>query len=228
MQNFVFLTKSFKKFFAVMALVSIFLGYQLSQTIYRVNDSYLQRTYKLLAMDEPIDAAAIALSQQIQEWKDMLLRVNDEELYNKHWKAFLAASDNVQNALQRTKTNMRNGGMVTDKVDQLIYEHKSLLSDYLLGQAMLNRQKIDSFHKVDLLVMGVDRKLQHDIAAVKADIENFTKQQLSEIMPPQNYHYLLIGLLGAILLFTMSLAGFIFASYSHGYRSKKTEHLTSS
>jgi hypothetical protein len=103
-----------------------------------------------------------------------------------------------------------------------------LLADYLLGQAMLDRQSEDSIREVDKLVMGVDRKLQQDIVNVKTDIEQFSKQQLSQTIPSQKKHYLLMVLLGALPLFIMALIGLIFASYYYGYNTKKAKQSSSS
>ncbi len=83
------LPRYFKVFVAVTTLVSILGGYLLSQLMYGMNDFYLQRTEKLLAMQGNLDDAAITLGKQVQEWKDMLLRVNESELYSKHRQAFL-------------------------------------------------------------------------------------------------------------------------------------------
>lgn len=78
-----------------------------------MNDYYLQRTERILVMERGLTDATIALGKQIQEWKDMLLRINDTELYNKHRKAFTDASAGVLEALMRTKTAMQNENMNT-------------------------------------------------------------------------------------------------------------------
>lgn len=202
-----------KKFIAVMALLSVFGGYLLSQLIYRMNDDYLQRTERILAMERSLSDATIALGSQIQQWKDMLLRVNDTELYSKHRKAFTDASVAVQEALMRTKTAMQNEGMNTGEIEQLLGEHQALVSDYMFAKVILKPQRIDSYLETDKLVIGVDRKLQQHIAAVKSEIQNFSDQQLKESMPAQRY---LLGLLGASLLFIMSLAGCIFSMRFQG------------
>lgn len=219
MQDSGYLPRSFKIFIAVVTLLSIFGGYQLSQLIYRMNDFYLQRAEQLLAMEGNLDDAAIALGRQIQEWKDMLLRANDIELFSKHRKAFSDSGVRVQEALLRTKTAMQNDGMDTGEIEQLIYEHQSLLSDYLIAQTMLNPRQIDSFREVDKQVIGVDRNLQQHIAIVKTDIVHFSKQQLNGTMPAQGNRYLL-GLLGGLSLLIMSLVGFFFASHFQGNRTR--------
>lgn len=148
------LHRSFAIFFAVMTLVSVFGGYQLSRLLFQMNDSIQQRTDRLMVIEMSLDDASIALGMQIQEWKDMLLRAGDEELYFKHRKAFQDSSVGVQYALLRSKDAMREVGLDTAVIDQLSNEHKALVSNYLLAQARLNPGKIASAHEVDKLVIG--------------------------------------------------------------------------
>lgn len=164
LQDSGYLPKAFVIFLVLMTLVSVFGGYQLSRLIYKMNDFPLQRAEQLLVIEKNLDDAAIELGIQIQEWKDMLLRANDAELYSKHRKAFADSSVDVQYALLRTKTAMQNAGLDAGLdagvIDQLSIEHKTLVSNYLLAQTKLNPQQIDSSHAVDRQVIGVDRRLQ--------------------------------------------------------------------
>jgi len=189
--------------------------------IHGINDEFQQRTKKLLAMERNLNDATIALGQQIQEWKDMLLRANDTQLFNKHREAFQAASARVQDALQHTKMAMNDDRMHTYLVDKLINEHQSLLSDYLLAKTLLNSQKKDSYLEVDKQVIGVDRNVQKHIADLRDDIEYYFDHELDETMPSQINLYL-IGLLGALSLLIMSLGGFFFARLSARPAGNKT------
>jgi hypothetical protein len=223
MQYSVPVTKSLKAFLTVMTLLSIFGGYQLAQLIHRMNDYYLQRTEKILAIERSLDEASVALGRQIQEWKDMLLRVNDTELYNKHRQAFLDFGVGVEDALTRTKVAMQDDGMDTGDIEQLLGEHQSLLSDYLYAKFLLNPRHLDSYLETDKRIIGVDRKLQNHLSVVKAEIQHFSDRQLKETMPTQGNRYL-IGLLGASSLLVMALAGFIFASRLQGHETGGAEH----
>jgi len=211
MNNFIYLGKTFKIFILLITLLSIFGGYQLSQLIYRMNSDYMQRTEKILAMERSLDDTNVALSRQIQEWKDMLLRANDTELYNKHRQAFFDASLTSQGAFQRAKSAIRDAGMDTTFIEHMIDDNEALLSDYLAAKSILKQQQIDSFREVDKQIIGADRHLQNDFAALETEIRDFSNQQLNEIMPAQRNRYLL-GLLGAISLLVMAILGFVFAS----------------
>ncbi len=215
------LPRYFKVFVAAMTLLSILGGYLLSQLMYEMNASCLQRTEKLLAMQGNLDDAAITLGRQIQEWKNMLLRVNETDLYSKHRRAFLEYSKGVEEALMRTKMAMQNDGMDTGEIESLLTEHQLLLSDYLLARIMLNPGRVDSYHEVDTQIIGVDRNLQRHIAAVRANIENSSRQQLSGTARSQKNRFLLIGLLEALSLLFMALAGVVFAGYFQSIKTSR-------
>jgi len=205
----------------VMTLLSIFGGYQLSQLIDKMNGDYLQRTEKILAMERSLDDATVAFSRRIQEWKDMLLRANDIELYNKHRQAFFIASTTLHEAFQHTKMAMQNDGMDTALIENMLHDNEMLLSDYLTAKSMLNPRQMDSFREVDQQVIGVDRHLQDDLATLEATIRNFSNRQLNEIMPAYRSRYL-IGLLGTCSLLIMAIIGFAFASRIQSNKSKNT------
>jgi hypothetical protein len=225
MNNSVYLAKPFKIFILVMTLLSVFGGYQFSQLIFRMNNFYLQRTEKILAMERSLHDASTALSRQIQEWKDMLLRVNDTEQYNKHRQAFFDFGAGVNVALIRTKVAMQDDGMDTGEIEQLLDEHESLISDYLYAKFKLDPLHVNSYLETDKQVIGVDRKLQNHIAVVKAEIQHFSNQQLNETIPAQGNRYLL-GLVGVLSLLFMALAGIVFASRFQVPATGTAEHIS--
>ncbi len=206
--NSVYLSKAALIFIVSVALLSIIGGYQLSQLLARVTDSSAQRSVQLLEIEESLDDASIGLGRQIQEWKDMLLRANDAELYSKHQKGFKDASIEVQYALLSAKTAMQHIGMDTTEIDHLIAEHKALLSEYMTAYAKLKPSVAESSNMVDKRVIGADRNLQHLLASVKSGISIYAKQQLSGMSETQGNRYLMIGLLGTTSLFFMALFGF--------------------
>jgi hypothetical protein len=216
----------FAIFFAVMTLVSVFGGYQLSRLLYQMNDSIQQRTNRLLVIEMYLDDAAIAFGMQIQEWKDMLLRADDQELYLKHRKAFQDSSVGVQYALLRTREAMQEIGLETGVIDQLSNDHKLLVSKYLAAQTRLNPRKIESAHEVDKLVIGSDRSLQQRLAVVKDEVERLAQQQFHGAIPVADKRYWLIGILGAASLLIMALLGFVFAFRFHGHETGKVEYST--
>ncbi len=209
---------SFKILVSVIVPLSIFGGYLLWHLIFGMNAYCQQRTERLLAMQNSVDDATIAFSKQIQEWKDMLLRAQDPALYSKHKNAFFEYGDQVQQALLRTKVAMQNEHMDTSMIEQTLIEHKTLSSDYLLAKSLLNPLEIASFREVDKQVIGIDRSLQKQLAAIRSDIIRHSRQQSEEASSAQWNGYL-AGFFGACSLMIMALAGFAIAKRFAGNES---------
>jgi hypothetical protein len=186
-------------------------GYQLSQLFHEVDVSSAKRSVQLLEIEERLDDAAIGLGRQVQEWKDMLLRVQDSVQHAQHQQGFKEASIAVQHALLEARTNMLDIGMETADIDGLIAEHKSLLSEYLQAYSGLRSAEADSGHRVDKRVLGVDRKLQARIVQVKSAISAYAKLQLARAPQTQGSRNVMVGLIGTISLFMMAMLGFVFA-----------------
>lgn len=201
----------FIKFFAVVVVLSLAGGYQLSQLFNEVSETSAQRSIRLLEVEERLDDAAIGLGRQIQEWKNMLLRADNKALHDKHQEGFKEASIGVQLSLQKAKAAMQEIGMDTGAIDQLAMKHKALLSEYLIAFSRLKPMHAESSRSVDLQIMGVDRELQQNIAQVKSAISAYAMQQLSRDPAMLGNQDRLIGLLGAAALFSMGMLGFALA-----------------
>ncbi len=207
----IYQSKAFLIFIVALTILAIAGGYQLSRIFSQVDMSAAQRSVQLLDIEESLDDAAIGLGRQVQEWKDMLLRGNDKARYDSHQKAFRESSIGVQYALLEAKTTMQDIGMDTADIDRLLAEHKSLLSEYLIAHSKLKPSMKESSSQVDMQIVGIDRKLQRDIASVKAGITAFAKQQMYRTPETQGSRYWMIGLLGATSLFFMAMFGYVFS-----------------
>ncbi len=216
--------KSYLLFMAAVIAISLLGGYHLSHMTHRINDFSLQRTDRLIAIEENLDDAAIGLGRQIQEWKDMLLRAGNAELYSVHRQAFIDDSVAVQKSLLRAKAAMHSIGMNESEVDRLSAEHKALLAKYVAAQTRLNPQRTDSFRVVDREVLGMDRDLQRHIAAVKDDVELLARRQLGGTDRAGDRQYVLLGFLATASLLSMALIGFAFASRFHDYEAGAKGH----
>ncbi len=202
----------FLLFLLVITTLALFGGYRLSRLTYDIHDVSRQRAEQLLEIEESMDLATINLGRQVQEWKDMLLRAGNDELYARHRKAFTDASVEVQKALLQARTAMSISGMDTAEIDRLSAEHKALLAKYVLAHGKLDPKRRDSSRFVDQQVMGMDRDLQSRLDMARSEIELRAKEMLKGDMPGQTNQYVLMGALGAAALLFMALIGFAFAS----------------
>ena len=201
----------FLAFIAVVIVLSAVAGYQLVQITVRLNDFSLKRADQLMEIEESLDDAAIGLGRQIQEWKDMLLRVHDAEAYAAHRQGFIDSSVAVQQALLRAQGTMQDIGMDTHDIEQLAAEHKSLLTKYVVAHHKLDPRHSESSHAADRQVVGMDRDLQLHLGAVKAVVAQRARQHMSGSAPQAGRQYIMMGALGAAALAFMAFFGFAFA-----------------
>ncbi len=214
-------------FVAVVLAVSIFGGYQLTHMTYRISNASAlpQRgAEQLLAVEESLDEASINFGRQIQEWKDMLLRINREDRYNAHWQAFIESSIGVQKALHETRMAMERLGLGTEEVEQLSAEHRALFWKYVSARGRLDLRRPESARLADQQVMGIDREFQRHMATIRGNVEFLAKQQLSGTASADGRPYLLLGLLGTFSLLFMAFIGFAFASGFGGLSGWAREH----
>lgn len=199
------------RFIALAVCLSALGGYQLSQLFLEVNVSSAKRSVQLLEIEEYLDEAAIGLGRQIQEWKDMLLRAEDTALYTKHQHGFKESSIAVQYALVKAKALIIEVGMDPADIDQLIEEHRSLLTEYLQAYAGLKPEEAASRNNVDRKVRGIDRVLQARIVQLKSAISAYAKQQMARAPQTQGDRNIMVGLLGAVSLMLMAVFGYVYA-----------------
>jgi hypothetical protein len=219
------LLKGIKASILILIAVSTLGGFLLSSVIYDIEDSRRMNADQLLAIEQDLNLASVALGRQIQEWKDMLLRARDTLQYSKHQKAFIDHSVEVQYALMRASVAMHTIGIDASEIEQLQNEHKSLLATYLRAHTLLDPKRSESSHLVDLQVIGADRSLQQHLATTREEMERLFKRQYSESSPSSRGRYLVIAVFGLTLLF-MALLGLLLAHLFHGIAGEKREYLS--
>ncbi len=157
-------------------------------------------------------AAHVDFQRQVQEWKNVLIRGNDAELYEKHRKAFEDRAQKVQAGLAETEKDLAAIGMPGALVGQLRKDHEDMLSKYLTALKTYDAADPETGKKVDVLVRGVDRatsanfdKLIEDLVAhtsASLDANEAAAQETSK----NALQGTLVGLLVALILF---LAAFL-------------------
>src|SRR5262249_45346459 len=102
-------------------------------------------------------SAQVNFQRQVQEWKDVLIRGNDAELFKRYHDNFTNRAADVQKGLADSKTAMAKAGMPTTLVDELLDEHSKMLNTYETALKTFNAADPEAGKKVDVQVRGVDR-----------------------------------------------------------------------
>ncbi|SHH77382.1 methyl-accepting chemotaxis protein [Clostridium magnum] len=176
------------------------------------NKSRLQTTAGYISMVDEAREAQVYFKLQVQDWKDTLLRGNDPDSFNKYYSQFKQDNENVQASLTKLKADMAKYGMDTSSVDTVLSTHKELYDEYIRAIQSYDQKNIESYHIVDMMVKGIDRKPTDDMSALIKQIEDRANSETQNMMKQSdidannfNRNLMFIAILGLILIVFVSI-----------------------
>ncbi len=141
----------------LLVATGIYLLRGISETNTRLNENLdLAKAYARAARDA--DDVEFAFRQQVQEWKDTLLRGNDPASFTKYHDNFIKAEQDVQTRGKDLKTNMTKLGLDTATLDEFLNSHRILGDKYREGLKSYDSGDMKSVRLVDGIVKGIDRQ----------------------------------------------------------------------
>lgn len=165
-------------FFLFATLVVGFGGwYSLRQTDIHA-DAALQKAQML---EQAVDAARssqVEFKKQVQEWKDLLLRGNDEASFDKYSKAFDHQEQVTQAELNKLKGLLVKLNLDSAQVDDSLKTHLELGVKYREALKQFDKANADSAHTVDALVKGMDRPPTEKINGIVSYVLAQTSQMM--------------------------------------------------
>ena len=164
------------------------------------------------AMIEATDTARLAqvhFKKQVQEWKDILLRGNEQGQYDRHRRAFDTEDQLVNKYLQSLSEMSVRVGFSAREIAEAIKVHRRLGDQYREALKGYRPSDLRSGVLVDRKVRGIDREPTDQIDAIVSIIkteadkrlkatENIAKTQMEAY---QSFSYILIFLVVAGLGF---------------------------
>jgi methyl-accepting chemotaxis protein-1 (serine sensor receptor) len=148
--------------FKVLLLMSGAMAFALAISVFALTRVYgsIQELDRISREDfetqQAIDRAAIAFKQQVQEWKDVLLRGEDPQRLDKHWNAFLKQEGAVAEMVREARSATPHDD-VRKSLEQFLATHKAAGASYRAGLETFKASKFDA-HAADKAVEGVDRQ----------------------------------------------------------------------
>lgn len=109
-----------------------------------------------------LQTASIDFKTQVQEWKNILLRGNNEADFAKHEASFVEKEQAVQDRLKKSLETLKQGAdpghaAAITSLDQLIKDHASLGVTYRAALGSFDKSDPEAGKKVDIAVKGKDR-----------------------------------------------------------------------
>jgi methyl-accepting chemotaxis protein len=135
-------------------------------------------------MANAIDTARLSqvhFKKQVQEWKNILLRGNDKDLFNKHLMAFNEEDQKVNEYLQSLSQIASGSGMSVPQINDVIKVHEKLGHQYREALKKYNKSDLKSAVLVDKSIRGIDRQMTDDIDTMVVIIKNISEKRIKEI-----------------------------------------------
>ncbi len=101
--------------------------------------------------------ATVSFKTQVQEWKNILIRGNDNKLFDKYSAAFDKREKTVQALLSNVLDLMKQLGLDVDVAEGLIASHKELGLKYREALRQFEHSNPEAGKTIDSLVRGIDR-----------------------------------------------------------------------
>ena len=111
-----------------------------------------------------------SFKNQVQEWKDILLRGNDPADYDKYYSAFQKDEEIVQSGLAKLKTMVSDVGLDAQLVSDIERSHSELNAKYKDALKSFDKSKQEAGKTVDKLVRGLDRPVSEKMDSLAAII----------------------------------------------------------
>ena len=160
---------------------------------------------KATLLEQSIDtarSAQVEFKKQVQEWKDTLLRGNDQASFDKYSKAFGERSHQTDLYLQQLKDLFVKLKFDTAAVDDAIKSHGELGEKYGEALKQYDVANAESAHVVDKLVAGIDRAPTQKIDAIVAFVLDQSNQMMATANKEaqESYRTASLLLLSAVVL----------------------------
>jgi len=111
-------------------------------------------------------AALVAFKQQIQEWKNILLRGNDPAKYDKHFAGFEKDEEAVQVKLKKVVDLLPQLGLDAKAAADVMQKHAALGIQYREALKKFDKTDLKAGQQVDHAVTGIDRPATEAIANI--------------------------------------------------------------
>lgn len=115
--------------------------------------------------------AQVYFKKQVQAWKDLLLRGQNYDLYNKYYKEFQAEHKNVLDKLQDIEKLMKKNKLDTSLLDKSISTQEIMYNKYLDAIKNYSGGNAESYKIVDTMVEGMDRVPTDDMDKLVTQIQ---------------------------------------------------------
>ena len=176
-----------------------------------------QKLHQISLMNESISAADAAFKQQIQAWKNILIRGHDENAFQQYLKEFKKKYSLAQKLVREAKDVCdqidESRTLDCEKIVKIENDHELLRSIYVDNLDTFNLNQPGAYRKIDEKVRGIDRDLQSQFFQTTQSVKILFKNKQDEFITLVNkrYHQVRFFLLTVLLL----ALGYVIVRFYH-------------
>ena len=176
-----------------------------------------QKLHQISLMNESISAADAAFKQQIQAWKNILIRGHDENAFQQYLKEFKKKYSLAKNLVSEAKDVCyqidESGTFDCEKIVKIENDHELLRSIYVDNLDTFNLNQPGAYRKIDEKVRGIDRDLQSQFFQTTQSVKILFKNKQDEFITlvDKRYHQIRFFLLTVLLL----ALGYVIVRFYH-------------
>jgi methyl-accepting chemotaxis protein-1 (serine sensor receptor) len=201
--------------FRVLLLVAVAMAVALGASVFALSRVYgsIQELDRITREDfqsqQAILHASVYFKQQVQEWKNVLLRGADPAERDKYWEGFQKQEKETQGAVREARAGIRDP-LVLAKLEAFIAAHRAAGERYRAGLEVFKAAKADPIAG-DKAVAGIDRAAaQLLVDAEKLAEDHGAKATLEAVQRADaSYSWSIAGTIGAMLVALVILSFFI-------------------
>ncbi len=166
-------------FTALIVAVGLYSLIAIVETNTRLHQSVLEGQRMANAIDTA-RRAQVHFKKQVQEWKNILLRGNDQALFDRHLNSFNEEDRKVNEYLKSLSQIASGTGMSVPRIANAMKVHEQLGNQYREALKQYNQSDLKSAVLVDQTVRGIDRAPTDEIDAIVLTIKDLAEKRLSE------------------------------------------------
>ena len=149
------------------------------ETNKRLHKSVLEGQ-RMIEITDTARLAQVHFKKQVQEWKNLLLRGNEHDQFDKHLRAFDEEDRRVNEYLRSLSDLTAAGRLSVPEIGGAIKQHEQLGKQYRDALKHYNPSDLKSAVVIDKSVRGIDREPTDQIDAIVGMIKAQAYQRLKD------------------------------------------------
>ncbi|WP_234123797.1 methyl-accepting chemotaxis protein [Clostridium hydrogenum] len=181
----------------------------INNLIQESNDNLKTISEYTVLVDETRDAQ-VHFKKQVQAWKDLLLRGQNPQAYNKYYNEFQTEYKNTLNKLETVKSLMKKDKLDMTIINESLIAQKDMYIKYTEAVKSYSSSNAESYKVVDTMVKGMDRIPTDNLDKLVTQIKNNSNAlSVAMIKQSKNESTRNIEILVAIILASIVLIVFL-------------------